>query len=89
MPKVYNRHHRNDPDDAIYIGRPSNWGNPFVIEVGRTRAEAVAMFETYLLSQPDLIDSVREELRGKDLVCFCAPHACHGDVLLRIANGED
>lgn len=23
---------------------------------------------------------------GKDLVCFCAPRACHGDVLLREAN---
>jgi hypothetical protein len=27
------------------------------------------------------------ELRGKDLVCWCAPKPCHGDVLLRLANG--
>ena len=27
-----------------------------------------------------------DELRGGDLVCFCAPRACHGDLLLRLAN---
>lgn len=26
------------------------------------------------------------ELRGKDVVCFCAPEPCHGDVLIRQAN---
>jgi hypothetical protein len=27
-----------------------------------------------------------DELRGRDLVCFCAPLPCHGDLLLRLAN---
>jgi hypothetical protein len=28
-----------------------------------------------------------DELRGCDLVCFCAPRwPCHGDLLLRLAN---
>ena len=27
-------------------------------------------------------------LRGKDLVCWCAPQACHADILLREANKE-
>lgn len=28
------------------------------------------------------------ELRGKDLACWCPPgQRCHGDVLLRVANG--
>jgi hypothetical protein len=26
------------------------------------------------------------ELRGRDLVCWCAPCACHGDVLIELAN---
>jgi hypothetical protein len=26
------------------------------------------------------------ELAGRDLVCWCAPLPCHGDVLLRLAN---
>jgi hypothetical protein len=27
-----------------------------------------------------------DELRGRDLLCFCAPKPCHGDLLLRLAN---
>ena len=27
-----------------------------------------------------------DELRGRNLVCFCGPRACHGDLLLRLAN---
>jgi hypothetical protein len=26
-------------------------------------------------------------LKGKDLACWCAPEKCHGDILLRLANG--
>jgi hypothetical protein len=32
---------------------------------------------------------VRNELRGKTLVCHCHPHlCCHADVLLKVANVE-
>jgi Domain of unknown function (DUF4326) len=30
--------------------------------------------------------SALDEFRGCDLVCFCAPRPCHGDLLLRLAN---
>jgi len=26
------------------------------------------------------------ELKGKDLVCWCSPLPCHGDILLELAN---
>lgn len=26
------------------------------------------------------------ELKGKDLVCWCAPNRCHGEVLLALSN---
>jgi hypothetical protein len=29
------------------------------------------------------------EFRGKDLVCWCAPEECHGDVLLELVNASD
>jgi hypothetical protein len=54
-----------------------------------TREEAVAAYKDWI-SHPDrafLYYKVREELVGKDLVCFCAPKPCHADVLLEIANG--
>jgi ribonuclease HI len=55
-----------------------------------TRDEAVDAFEAWLLApeQYDLLQRVRTELRGKDLVCWCAPGRCHGEVLMKYANGE-
>lgn len=29
------------------------------------------------------------ELKGKNLICWCAPLECHADILLRLANEED
>jgi hypothetical protein len=84
MPRVLNKKTHGLPTGAVYIGRPSKWGNPFVIGKHGSRAEVIARFERYLLASP-LMASLHE-LRGKDLVCWCAPCACHGDVLVRLAN---
>jgi hypothetical protein len=94
LPKVYNKHHRDAPPDAVNIMRPNTWGNPYTfmdnaprgtVRVA-SRAEAIQRFEKYLRDCPDLIAAVKSELRGKSLVCCCKPLPCHGDVLLRIAN---
>lgn len=69
----------------VYIGRPGKWGNPFVIGRDGSRAEVIAKYRAWLASQPELLDAL-DELRGKDLVCWCAPLACHGDVLIELAN---
>jgi len=71
---------------GVYIGRPSKWGNPFVIGPDGTREDVVKKFEEYLMLNPKLMEAAKQELKGKDLVCFCAPLSCHGDVLSRIAN---
>ena len=89
MPKVYNKHHKNAPADAVYVGRPSKWGNPHVLDSGAvSRLEVVRRYEELVESNPAMKEAIRAELRGRDLVCFCAPLACHADVLLRIANEE-
>lgn len=64
------------------------WGNPFTIGRDGDRAEVIRKYEVWLLSQPDLVALARRDLRGKVLGCWCAPRACHGDVLLRVANSE-
>ena len=74
------------PEGAVYVGRPSRFGNPYVIGRHGDRAAVVARFEAALLANPELLAAAKTELRGKDLVCWCAPEACHADVLLRIAN---
>lgn len=84
MPEVLNKRHDGIPPGAVYIGRGSKWGNPYVIPYDGERSEVIEKYRQYLT--PELIESARVELRGKDLVCFCAPLSCHGDILLQIAN---
>lgn len=71
--------HRREPHD-IFIGRPSKWGNPFVLDVDGDRQTVINRYAGYLHSRPDLLAAL-PELRGKTLGCFCAPKPCHGDVL--------
>lgn len=85
MCTVLNKHRVGVPAGAVYIGRGSKWGNPFVIGRDGDRATVIAKYERYLRSRHDLLRAL-DELRGKDLVCFCAPLACHGDLLLQLAN---
>ena len=89
MPKVLNKYNDIIPNNAVYIGRPSKWGNPFVIGKDGTRDEVIAKYRLWLFSQPAMIDTAKRELSGKDLVCFCHPKRCHGDVLLELANTKD
>jgi hypothetical protein len=69
----------------VYIGRPSKWGNPFVIGKDGTREDVIAKYETWIETQPQLMNAL-PELRGKVLGCWCSPKSCHGDVLVRLAN---
>lgn len=71
----------------VYIGRPSKWGNPFVIGRDGDRAEVIAKFDAWLDTQPQLLAAL-PELHGKVLGCFCAPLPCHGDVLARRAQSD-
>ena len=87
-PKVHNKHKKTAPVDAVYIGRGSKWGNPFVIDKDGSRSDVIAKYEEYILGKPELLAQLHE-LKGKDLVCYCAPQACHGDLLVRLANNPE
>lgn len=84
-PKMFNKKYPY-PKEAVYIGRPSKFGNPFATGRDGTRAEVIDKYREYLSQNPALVKAAKTELKGKDLVCWCAPDACHGDVLLEIAN---
>lgn len=86
-------HCKKDKFD-VYIGRPSKWGNPFSHKPGTlakfirpTRQEAISAYEEWITNGDGryLLSDI-EELRGKTLGCWCKPNACHGDVLIRLAN---
>jgi len=72
----------------VYVGRPSLYGNLFREGVDGNRTEVIRLFEDWLLRQPELLEDVRTNLRGKILGCWCAPLPCHADVLARIANED-
>lgn len=72
-------------ENAVYVGRPSVWGNPYIIGKHGTREQVVALYREHLRRSPGLMSRI-DELRGRNLVCYCAPLACHADVLLELAN---
>lgn len=76
---------RKDPYD-VYIGRPSRWGNPYLIGRDGNRSEVIALYKLYLLDNTELMNAL-PELKGKVLGCYCKPAECHGDVLEELANG--
>ena len=102
MPKVLNKRTDKIPPDAIYVGRPSKWGNPMTIaELKRLfpddtlvelQEKAVSWFGHYIATpfgRPEQLLAQIGELSGKDLVCWCSPLPCHADILLKLANIDE
>lgn len=69
----------------VYIGRPSKWGNPFVIGGDGDHTHVIECHERWLDREPQLLAQVRE-LAGKALGSWCTPKRCHGGVLARRAR---
>ncbi len=74
------------PEGAIYVGRPSLFGNPFMV---------AGLYAVWLSGGYGRVDPERREriiqglddLRGHDLVCWCPlDKDCHADTLLKLAN---
>lgn len=82
------------PEGAIYVGRPTRWGNPWVVDPSlatrpatnqfrATAAECVRLYRDWVTGRDDLLAA----LRGHDLACWCPlDQPCHADVLLDLAN---
>lgn len=80
-PRVLHIRQRLQYPDAVYIGRGSPYGNPFVLGKHGNRDQVCDLFEKNILPTLDV-----SGLRGKCLLCFCAPLRCHGDSILIKAN---
>ena len=68
---------------GVYIGRPSKWGNPFVLGRHGTREQVIEAYEVFARKaiKPEWLDELRD---AEALICWCAPLPCHGDVLVRL-----
>jgi len=95
-PVVLNKKTDNIPPDAVYVGRPSRYGNDMSIRELKVllpnltyeelQQEAVDWFRRYALARLKVEPKWLEPLRGKDLVCWCVPLPCHANILLELAN---
>lgn len=90
--------------EAVHVGRPGPWGNPFVVGKHGDAAYCVDLYKALLAgllrvgADPDIAALERtrrfvaenvDELRGKNLACWCKPGApCHANVLLEVANRQ-
>ncbi len=90
------------PENTVYVGRPSDWGNPFMVgehrlvihasrrtSLARVQSpeQAVALFREHCRWPAVSGPRMRRELRGKNLACWCPlDQPCHADVLLEWAN---
>lgn len=75
------------PEGAVYVGRPTRWGNPYDassysafyepeqiprLMVSDFRGLVEGRFDRLEETRPHpSIDEIRAELRGKDLACWC------------------
>ncbi len=82
-------HCKKSPEFDVYIGRPTKWGNPFAIGEHGTRAEVISKYEVWLRKEIAenriTLDDLRT-LKGKQLACWCAPLACHGEVIVKLID---
>ena len=87
------------PEDAVYVGRGTQWGNPFRLGTPNAddcmvgyRADIVAKYRYEIVQMNGGFVGfnsawVQRHLRGKDLACWCPlDQPCHADVLLELAN---
>ena len=72
-----------------FIGRPTIWGNPFKIGRDGDRETVIKKYKVHFLRKIETDKTFRSRtlrLRGKELVCYCKPLACHGDVIAEFLN---
>ena len=76
------------PDNTVYVGRGSKWGNPYLPSECKDGATgAVDAFRVLVESVPETIEEIINDLKGKNLACWCGiDKICHADVLLKLAN---
>ncbi len=79
----------------VYIGRPAPLGNQFVIGRDGSRTEVISKYAQWLCNErvtDEAANAALEHLMNVaaehdlELECWCAPLACHGDVLKKILD---
>lgn len=73
------------PAHAVRVDRQTRHGNRFVIGRDGDRRAVIEKHARDIAARPVYLASL-DELRDRDLACWCAPLACHGDTLAMLAK---
>ena len=87
----------NSKPETLYIGRnmvlyvkgaqKSKWCNPYSAKkFGRDTC--LKMYEDYIRKNQELMNSLNE-LKDKELGCWCYPDPCHGNLLIKLLKEKD
>lgn len=76
------------PPNATYVGRGTAFGNRFHIGPDGSRDEVIDKYIAEKSQDEEFLTLVRRQLKGRHLVCHCAPERCHADWLRCIANED-
>ena len=85
------------PMNTVSVSGFSKWANPYKAPKDGSRMEVVELYRKMLLTYPQpsqgfletdsYIHTLKQELGGKDLACWCPLDVpCHADVLLELAR---
>lgn len=80
------------PADVINVTRPGKWGNPYVTfdKDHYDLSWCLRAYRRHILAKVEAKELDLDELRGKDLMCWCKLGSpCHADILLEMANTEE
>lgn len=97
---ILNKHHGAKVTDRnFYVGRNSPLGNPYPITETRSRETVIKDYETWLIDKiqagdravlkklNDIADKVLDGTnKPVGLICFCAPHRCHSEIIRKVIN---
>lgn len=86
------------PRNAVYVGRPTIYGNPFVVGKDGNVSQCLALYLQYLhgihataragdAASGKMMNKILQ-LHGKNLACWCRPGTpCHADILINFIKG--
>jgi hypothetical protein len=77
------------PPGSTYCGRGTPFGNDYRIGIDGTRDEVIDRYIAERSQDEAFLALVRRQLRGRHLVCHCAPKRCHCNWLIQVANAPD
>lgn len=86
--RIWNRRGKNVPKGAVYLGRPTKYGNPYEIGKDGDRHTVVVKHMVWLKLQlekdPQFLDELKDVTDG---ICWCAPKECHLENYNKLLGG--